>query len=126
MSRVPSAALDVLMKMRPAGGEEKVEKEEHPDLSKLYEDMDSDDDGKVTKNEFVSANADRMGADNASKLFASIDSENSGSISEDQLAASMPKPGDHDHPMGPPPGGVPPQDQAGQQARPWDATTTTT
>lgn len=121
-SKVPGAVMDVLMKMRPNGGEADLDKQEHPDLSKLYDDMDSDDDGKVTKNEFVSANADRMGADNASKLFAAIDSENTGSISEDQLAASMPKPGDHDRPVGPPPGGVPPQGQAGQQPK----TSTTT
>lgn len=103
-AKVPSAVMDVLMKMRPSGGTEDAEHDSPPDLSKLYSDMDSDDDGKVTKNEFVSANANRMSEDDASKLFASIDSENSGSITEDQLAASMPRPGDH--PMGPPPEGA--------------------
>lgn len=100
-SKVPSAVMDVLMKMRPSGGVAESDEEGPRDLSTLYSDMDADDDGKVTKNEFVSASADHMSEDDASELFAAIDSQNTGSITEEQLAAKMPPAGGP--PMGPPP-----------------------
>jgi hypothetical protein len=118
-SKVPSEVMDVLMKMRPGGGSGDADKTDNagpPDFSKLYSDMDSDDDGTVTKTEFVSASADRMSAEDAGKLFDALDSEKSGSISEDQFTSGLTPPAGGRPPIGPPPEGMTPPNQAAQQS----------
>jgi len=110
-SKMSSANMDVLMRMGQKGG---MMPHGGPgiggpqDVAKMYSNMDGDDDGKVTKDEFVSANADRMGKDQAAKVYSEIDTQNTGSITEDQFAQSLKE---HDHGgnswMGPPGGGAP-------------------
>ena len=121
-SRVPGAVMDVLMKMRPGGGPSGPDGEDKPDLSKLYSDMDADDDGKLSKTEFVAANGNRMSTDDAGKLFDAMDTGKTGSITQDQFTAAVKPAEDGRPPMGPPPGGFNPLDAANQQP----ATSTTT
>jgi hypothetical protein len=91
-SKMSSANMDVLMRMGQKGG---MMPPGGPgmggpqDLSKMYTNMDGDDDGKVTKDEFVSANADHMGKDQAAKVYDEIDTQNTGSITEDQFVQSV-------------------------------------
>lgn len=114
-SKVPGAVMDVLMKMRPGGGAAGADGEGPRDLSKLYSDMDADDDGKLSKTEFVTASANRMSADDAGTLFDAMDSAKTGSITEDQFAAGL-KPPAGGRPMGPPPEGFGPANANGWQA----------
>jgi hypothetical protein len=116
--------MDVLMKMRPGGGTSGADGEEKPDLSKLYSDMDADEDGKLSKSEFVTANANRMSADNASKLFDKMDSAKTGSVTEDQFAAGMKPPAGGRPPMGPPPEGFNTMNASTQQATSTGTTST--
>lgn len=109
-SKMSSANMDVLMRMGQQGGMMPRGGMGGPqDISKMYSNMDGDSDGKVTKDEFVSANADRMGKDQAAKVYSEIDTQNTGSITEDQFAQSVKQ---HDRGggnwMGPPDGGMPP------------------
>jgi len=115
-SRVPSVVMAVLMTMRPGGGTAEADTAGPRDLSKLYAEIDADDDGKVSKNEFVSASAEHMSAEHAGNLFDAIDSEKSGSITQDQFTAGMKPPAGGRPPMGPPPEGMMPANQAAQQS----------
>lgn len=71
-----------------------------PSTSDMFSKMDSNSDGKVTKDEFVAARPDDISEEQASSLFDSIDSEGTGSITEEQFANSMQK---HGAPPAPPP-----------------------
>lgn len=128
-SKVSDSAMDVLMRLGPQGGMMPPGGRNAaggpPDISQIYTDMDSDSDGKVTKDEFVSGSADHMSEDRASQIFASIDSQNTGSITEEQFAKSMMHGPEGGRPMGPPPGGMGPF-QASQQATGTSSTSTTT
>lgn len=115
-SKVPGAVMDVLMKMRPGGGTSGADDEGERDLSKLYSDMDADDDGKLSKSEFVTASANRMGADDAGKLFDAMDSAKTGSVTEDQFATGMKPPAGGRPPMGPPPEGFDPSSASARHA----------
>jgi hypothetical protein len=118
-SKISDSAMDVLMRLGPQGGMMPPGGRNAaggpPDISQIYADMDSDSDGKVTKDEFVAGSADHMSEDRASKLFASIDSQNTGSITEEQFAKSVMHGPEGGRPMGPPPGGIG-AFQANQQA----------
>lgn len=121
--RISGAAMDVLMRLSPQGG--MMGGPGGPmDVSQIYSQIDTDDDGKVTKDEFVKGRDKHMSEDQASTLFASIDTANSGSITEEQFAKSFQRGGaDSGRPMGPPPGG------AGQPHGDWNnqaATNSTT
>jgi membrane protein involved in colicin uptake len=97
-SKMSGAAMDVLMRMGPGGGE-RPETDQRPDFSKLYNHLDADGDGSLTKEEFVTANAGRMGEDKASALFDAMDEEGTGTLSKEQFDDGMKKTG----PGGPPP-----------------------
>jgi len=60
-----------------------------PDASEMFSKMDGDDDGKVTKSEFMSSRPDDMNAEMATKLYTSIDTDGTGSFTEAQFADSM-------------------------------------
>lgn len=58
--------------------------------SKVFGDMDSDSDGKVTKDEFVKGLESKgVSADDASKQFDAIDTQKSGSITKDDLESAI-------------------------------------
>jgi hypothetical protein len=124
--KMSGQAMDVLMRMGPQGGMMppggRNSAGGQPDISKIYSEMDSDDNGKVTKDEFVSGRDKHMSEDDAGKIYASIDTENTGSITEDQFASSI-KSHERDRPNGPPPGGMF-QPFAGQSSSASDASTT--
>jgi hypothetical protein len=103
-SRVSSSAMDVLMRFGPQGGMMPPGVRNGaggpPNIAQIYSDMDSDSDGKVTKDEFVAGSKDRLGEDKAGKLFDRIDSRNAGSITEEQFAEGVMHGEGHRH-MGP-------------------------
>jgi membrane protein involved in colicin uptake len=108
-SKVSGSAMDVLMRLGPQGGMMPPGGRNGaggpPNISQIYADMDSDSNGKVTKDEFVADAKDHMSEDQAGKIFASIDSQNTGSITEDKFAKSLMR--DHGHPpMGQRPEGM--------------------
>jgi hypothetical protein len=109
--KMKGPAMDVMMRMGqqggmmpPGGGHNGPGPQ---DISQMYTDMDTDSDGKVTKDEFVSNADGHMSEEDASKIYASIDTEGTGSITEDQFAASLkshrPHGGHGPDDMGPPP-----------------------
>lgn len=55
----------------------------------LFAKLDTDDDSKVTKSEFVAAAPEGIGADAASQLFDLLDQEGTGSLSESDLASAF-------------------------------------
>jgi len=114
-SRVPSEVMDILMKMRPGGGTDETGDTGPRDPSELYSDMDADDDGKVTKDEFVAASADRMSSEDAGRMFDALDSEQGGSMTEEQFTAGMKPPSGGRPPMGPSPEGMGPPAENQQQ-----------
>lgn len=65
----------------------------------LFGKIDTDQNGKVTKEEFVDARPKGVSEEKAGELFASIDTDNAGSVTQSQFEASMPKGG----PSSPPP-----------------------
>jgi Ca2+-binding EF-hand superfamily protein len=70
--------------------------DDHSKLAqKIFDSIDSDQDGKVTKDEFVSGRPKGVSESQASDLFSQIDSDGKGSIDESQFASSLPS--------GPPP-----------------------
>lgn len=86
--------------------------------SKVFNDLDSDKDGKVTKDEFVKGLGSKgVSAADATKQFDAIDTQKSGSISKDDLASAI-KSGTLRPPRpqggaGGPQGGRPPEGAAG-------------
>jgi Ca2+-binding EF-hand superfamily protein len=73
------------------------------DPSEMFDTMDADADGKVTKDEFMSGAPEGSEDKIAAKMFSAMDSDSAGYITEDQLSDFAAK-NDHGH-MGPPPGG---------------------
>ena len=59
----------------------------------MFNRLDSNSDGKLTKDEFVAGRPKDVSESQASALYSSIDSDNAGSISEEQFDASMPSGG---------------------------------
>lgn len=94
--------MDVLMLMRPPG--QGAAPDEAPDFSKLYADLDTDDDGSLSKTEFVAGSEGHLGEEEASALFDTMDSESTGALTEEQFTEGMLEAG----PKGPPPMGPPP------------------
>jgi Ca2+-binding EF-hand superfamily protein len=76
-----------------------------PDSSKMFEDLDSDGDGTVTRSEFVAGRPDAVGEDQAGDFYDKIASasgaDGSSGLTQDQLASGLQKAG----PPPPPPGG---------------------
>lgn len=58
--------------------------------SKVFNDIDTDKDGKVNKDEFVSGLESKgVSADDATKQFEAIDTQKSGSITKDDLESAI-------------------------------------
>ena len=64
-----------------------------PSAKDIFGKIDTNGDGKVTKEEFAAGRPKGMSEDQANSLFSSIDTKGTGSITEQQFADSMPKPG---------------------------------
>lgn len=60
--------------------------------SKIFSQIDADEDGKVTKDEFVKNRPQFISEADATKQFDAIDKEGTGSITKDQFAANAPQP----------------------------------
>lgn len=67
-----------------------------PSDEDMFTNMDTDEDGKVTEAEFVSARPEEVSEEDAAALFASFDEEGTGSLTEAQLTEAQ-------EAMGPPP-----------------------
>jgi Ca2+-binding EF-hand superfamily protein len=74
-------------------------------IQDMLANLDADEDGMISRDEFVSGRPDDVSEDMAGSLFDSMDSEDSGSMSIDDLSSAMAQNGP---PMGPPPAGGPP------------------
>ena len=119
-AKVSGAAMDVLMQMGPQGGMMppggKSGAGGPPNISQIYNDIDANDDGKVSKDEFVTDASKHMSTEEATTLFSTMDTESTGAITEDQLAKGMSQGHGGRPPMGPPPAGMTPQAGAASQA----------
>jgi Ca2+-binding EF-hand superfamily protein len=60
--------------------------------SDIFNQIDSDQDGKVTKNEFVEGRPDFLSESDAANLFSQIDKEGTGSVTQEQFSANKPQP----------------------------------
>ncbi|HWU61857.1 MAG TPA: EF-hand domain-containing protein [Ensifer sp.] len=60
----------------------------HPSQKDMFNKMDTDKNGSVSKSEFVDARPKDMSEEQASKMFGKIDDKNTGSISFDQFSAA--------------------------------------
>ncbi len=101
-----SDMLSVLINLLSGQGQHRTAQDETAEggssrSNDLFSKIDTDKDGKVTKEEFVNARPKNVSEEDAGKLFASIDTGNAGSVTQEQFEASMPKGG----PGGPPPMG---------------------
>ncbi len=75
----------------------------------LFKKIDTNGDGTVNKDEFISNRPMEVSEEDASRMWSALDTEGSGSLTESQFAAAMGKMGP---PAGPPPAGS--QDPSGQ------------
>ncbi|MBP1851186.1 hypothetical protein [Rhizobium halophytocola] len=87
-ARLSSGASEVLMQMRP-GGAKPPQGGEEPDFSTLYSELDSDQDGRLTKAEFAAGAKAEGDADYASALFDALDSDGTGGLSLDQFTEGL-------------------------------------
>ena len=72
-------------------------------LSELFGKIDTDGDGSVSQDEFISSRPEDISEDQAKQMWDELDTESSGSLSQDQFVSAMAKQGP---PPGPPPGGI--------------------
>lgn len=72
-----------------------------PSPGEMYDSMDADGDGSVTRAEFVAGRPEDVSEEDATAFYDSIDTEGTGSITRDQFSAARPPGGPH----GPPPSG---------------------
>lgn len=99
-----------------------------PDATELFKKLDSDGDGKVTKDEFVAGRPDNVSEEDAASFYNKIAEESGGDaetgLSEDQFTTGMQKAGP---PPGPPPGGgAPPAGASDEEDDDEDDTTSST
>lgn len=62
-----------------------------PDISELFSKIDTNGDGKVSKEEFVATRPSEVSETNAASLFDKMDSDGTGSLSQTQLKEGMEK-----------------------------------
>lgn len=98
-----------------------------PDPTELFKKLDSDGDGKVTKDEFVSSRPEDVSEEDAAAFYDKIAEESGGDadsgLSEDEFTTGMQKAGP---PPGPPPGGGAPPAASSDEDDDEDDTTTST
>jgi len=63
-----------------------------PDASELFAKLDTDDDGSITRDEFLAGRPDDVSEDQASTFFNKIAGENTDSIDQQSFVAAMQKP----------------------------------
>lgn len=86
-----------------------------PSLSDLFGKIDTNGDGAVSAEEFVSSRPEDVSEDQANEMWRQLDTENGGSLTESQFTAAMEK-------LGPPPG---PPPVAGKASEGTDVSTVT-
>jgi Ca2+-binding EF-hand superfamily protein len=79
-----------------------------PSLSDLFNKIDTNGDGVVSAEEFISNRPEDASEDQAKEMWRQLDTENSGSLTESQFTSAMEKPGPTPGP--PPMGGKTPDD----------------
>jgi len=113
--KISSEVMSVLMQLSQQGmipPDSEMHGADRPSASDLYGEMDSDDSGAVTKDEFLATRPEHASEEEATSLFNSIDTKGTGTITEEQFTTAMEAregsrgPGGH---MGPP-GGMPDMD----------------
>ncbi|MBI5593970.1 MAG: EF-hand domain-containing protein [Deltaproteobacteria bacterium] len=72
-------------------------------LSDLFGKIDTDGDGSVSQDEFISNRPEDVSEDQAKQMWSQLDTSDTGSLTEDQFVSAMTNQGP---PPGPPPGGV--------------------
>lgn len=112
-----SAATDNLMKALMAALEQyatatgknfSTTEDNGPSLSDLFSKINTNGDGSISKDEFISNRPEEMSEDQATQMWAQLDTENNGSLTEEQFSSMM-------HVLGSPPG-PPPQGGFGPMA----------
>ena len=106
MSKLLSRLVDLLQKLQAKIDEgESIDKKEKADpLAKLVDQIDTDHDGKVTREEFVAARPEDVSKDEADAFFDELDRDGKGSISVKDLIAALQKQLEHsDEPQSPDP-----------------------
>ncbi|MFH0823733.1 MAG: EF-hand domain-containing protein [Pseudomonadota bacterium] len=79
-------------------------------LSDLFGKLDTDGDGSVSKEEYVSNRPDEVSEDQANEMWGRLDTSDSGSLTESEFMSAMESQGP---PPGPPPGKFNGQDESG-------------
>ena len=116
--KVSGAVMSVLMQLSQQGmipPDSEMHGAGRPSAEDRYAEMDSDDNGAVTKDEFVAARPEHASEEEATSFYSSIDTEGTGSISQEQFASVTKAPDGQRGPGGPggpaghmgPPGGAP-------------------
>ncbi len=97
MSKLLSRLVDLLQKLQAKidEGEGTDKKEKADPLAKLVDQIDTDHDGKVTREEFVAARPEDVSKDEADAFFAELDQDGKGSISVKDLIAALQKQLEH-------------------------------
>lgn len=114
--KVSGEVMSVLMQLSQQGmipPDSEMHGADRPSTSERYAEMDSDDNGAVTKDEFTAGRPEHASEEQATSFFNAIDTKGTGSITEEQFTTAMEAregergPGGH---MGPP-GGMPDMDE---------------
>ena len=71
---------------------------ERPDPAKSFAELDTDEDGTISREEFIAGRPDEISEEQASAMFDRLAGEGADSLTEEQLRAAMQPP--------PPPGGM--------------------
>jgi Ca2+-binding EF-hand superfamily protein len=81
--------------------------EDGQSLSDLFNKIDSDGDGSVSKDEFISSRPEDVSEEQADEMWSSLDTESAGSLTESQFLSAMES---RKPPQGPPPGDFDPRE----------------
>lgn len=117
--KVSGEVMSVLMQLSQQGmipPDSEMHGADRPSTSERYSEMDSDDNGTVTKDEFTAARPEHASEEEATSFFNAIDTKGTGSITEEQFTTAMEAREDERGPGSPgghmgSPGGMPDMDE---------------